>query len=366
MFTKKSATQSTTSLIAIIFILVVFGLVMLASASSVVSYASFNDSYHFLKHQFLYGFLPGLFFFLLCSRINYKVWKKYSFWLLLGTIILLILVFTGIGVQYHGARSWINLGFSLQPSEIAKLTLLIYLSAWFAKSKEHVKSLSHGLIPFMIFLGIIAGLIALQPDTGTLSIIIMIALGVYFVAGARISHLAILVIVGLVLFSFLVLTAPYRMERIKNFLKPGKDPQNTGYHIDQSLIAIGSGGLFGLGFGHSRQKFEYLPEVAGDSIFAIMAEELGFILSVMFIILLVYFIIRILRISQHNPDNFAKFFTAGLAVWIGGQALINISAMAGLLPLTGIPLPFVSYGGTALMTVMAGCGILVNISRGER
>jgi len=356
--------KNNASFIIIFFILILFGLVMLASATSVVGYEHFDDNYYYLKHQLLYGLLPGLILFFICSKIKYTFWQKNAWLLLLITIILLILVFVPkIGYEINNAKSWIKIGeITFQPTEIAKLTFLIYLAAFFAKTREHVKSFSHGLLPFLFLLGIIIGLTVLQPDIGTASIIILIAVGVFFTAGAKISHLIGLGVLGAGLFS-LVVFLTNRLDRILAFLNPQANLQSTGYHINQSLIAIGSGGLLGLGLGRSRQKFAYLPEVAGDSIFAIMAEELGLIFCIFFVLLLVYFIFKILKVSKHTNNDFVRLFTTGLAIWIGGQTLINISSMIGLLPLTGVPLPFISYGGTALMSLMAGCGILLSVIR---
>lgn len=345
--------------------LVLFGLIILASASSVVGFTNFGDNYYYFKHQLLFGLLPGLILFFITIRIPYKFWQKNASWLFGATLLLLLLVFIpGVGQEHNKAQSWINLGIStLQPSEIAKLALIIYLAAWLAKNKGGSKSFSNGLLPFLIITGIIAGLIALQPDIGTLIIILIIALSIYFVAGLRWKHLAVILALGGGIFGLLIIAAPYRINRILTFLDPSRDTQGIGYHINQALLAVGSGGWLGLGIGKSRQKFEFLPEVSGDSIFAILAEELGFILATIFILTLIYFVIRILRVAKNSNDDFARFFAAGLAAWIGGQALINIGAMLGLLPLTGVPLPFISYGGTALMILMAASGILINIAK---
>ncbi|MFC1622397.1 putative lipid II flippase FtsW [Patescibacteria group bacterium] len=345
-----------------LFIIILFGLVILSSATAVVGYTHFGDNYYYLKHQLLYGLLPGLFLFFLFSKISYRVFQKHAGLIFLISIIFLFLVFIpGVGKIYNQARSWIDIGgLSLQPSELAKLGLIIYLSAWFAKSREHVKSFSHGLLPFLILIGLVAGLIALQPDIGTMIIACLIGFGIYFSAGGRWKHILGLFVLGGVALTSLILTAPYRLNRLLAFINPEADLQGAGYHINQALIAIGSGGIFGLGLGHSRQKFEYLPEVAGDSIFAIMAEEGGLFIGLIFLILLVIFVNKIFKLSKNSSDTFVKFFALGMAIWIGGQAVINIGAMVGILPLTGVPLPFVSYGGTALMSLLAGCGILVN------
>jgi len=345
-------------------IIVFFGLIILASATSVVGYNAYDgDTYYFLKHQLLYGLLPGLFLFWLCSKIPYEFFKKHAGKLFFFSLILLLLVFIpGIGSHYNKARSWINIGgFSLQPSEIVKLTFAIYLAVWFSKTQEHVKSVKNGLIPFVILLGIPVLLIALQPDLGTALIIVFISIAIYFASGAKWKHLLTLFISGSAVVGGMVLAAPYRMNRFLAFLNPDFDPQGAGYHISQSLIAVGSGGLFGLGFGKSRQKFEYLPEVAGDSIFAILAEELGFILSALFIFLLIFFVLRLFKIAKNSEDTFTKYLIIGIATWIGVQSIINIGAMLGIMPLTGVPLPFVSYGGTSMMILLASCGIINNV-----
>jgi len=358
-------------LIIVIFVLILFGLVILFSASQVAGY-NMGDKFLFFKHQLLKGFLPGLILFFICAKIPYKFWQKQALKIFIISIILLLLVFIpGLELKNNPAKSWIIIGdFSIQPSEIVKLTLIIYLAAWLAKCKNNIKSFSHGFIPFIIFLGTTAGLVALEPDMGTMFIIIIIALGMYFIAGAKILHITSFILT-LAIASFGVIKIwnkfdpdNYRLHRILTFLNPTNvDMQGVGYHLNQALLAIGSGGIFGLGFGNSRQKFGYLPQVEADSIFAIIAEELGFIVAVVFIIFLTFFVIKVLKISQQRHDDFAKFFSAGLALWIGGQSFLNIGAMIGILPLTGVPLPFISYGGTALAMLMAGSGILINIAK---
>lgn len=346
-------------------IIIVFGLIILASATAVVGYAHFGgDNYYYLKHQLLFGLLPGVILFWVCLKVPYRFWQKKAGWILLLALILLCLVFVpGMGERKNNALSWIKIG-SIplgQPAEFAKLALIIYLAAWSSKIRDKIKSLGHGLLPFLIILLIFAGLIALQPDVGTMVIIGLIALGIYFAAGARWKHLLGLLVVAGAALTGLIVAAPYRLNRFLVFLEPEKDLQGVGYHLQQALIAVGSGGWLGFGLGHSRQKFEYLPEVAGDSIFAVMAEEIGFIFSIIFICLLVALVWKIFKNSKFTHDDFVKYFSVGLAVWIGGQSMINIGAMVGILPLTGVPLPFVSYGGTALMALLAGCGILAQM-----
>lgn len=353
------------TLIILFFGLIVFGLVMLSSTSSVLGYEKFGDSYWFIKHQLLLGILPGLVLFFILSRVDYRLWRKFSPILLFFSIGLLVLVFIpGIGARYGRARSWINIGgLSLQPAEIVKLTFLLYLAAWLEKRRERVHTVAYGFFPFLIYLGLIAGLVILQPDIGTMFIILMISLVIYFVGGARWKHLLFILagcFAGLVL---LVKIAPYRMARLVAFVNPEADPQGIGYHINQALMAIGSGGWLGLGLGNSRQKFQYLPEVAGDSIFAIMAEELGFIFMLALVAVFLIMFYRMIKIANKTTDSFGKLLVIGVGTWIVGQAFINIGAMLSLLPLTGLPLPLVSYGGTAMVAAMAAMGIVVNVSR---
>lgn len=338
---------------------------MLSSATSVIGYDKFGDSYWYLKHQIVSGLLPGLFLFLVLSKIDYRVWKKFIPMLLCFSLGLLILVFIpGIRADYGQARSWVNIvGFSMQPAEIVKLTFLLYIAAWLERRRERIKSFAYGLVPFAIYLAIIAGLIIMQPDIGTLVIIVFMSLAVFFAAGARIKHIGLLVLAGLGGLGVLIWLAPYRLDRLTAFLNPSADPQGIGYHINQALLAIGSGGWFGLGLGNSRQKFQYLPEVAGDSIFAVMAEELGFVLMLALIVAFLWMFIRLIKVARGAPDNFGYLVAIGVGAWIVGQAFVNIGAMVGLLPLTGLPLPLISYGGTAMAITMAAMGIVVNISR---
>jgi len=363
---QKSGHKPDYVLIILFWLVIVFGLVMLSSASSVLGYnTKSGDSYWFVKHQILLGFLPGLFLFFIFSKINYQTWRKFAPLLLLFSIGLLVLVFIpGLGATYGKAKSWINIfGFSLQPSEIVKLTFLLYLTAWLAKRKEQLRDFAYGFLPFLVYLGLVAGLIIMQPDVGTVFIIILMSIVVYYAAGAKFSHILIMfggAVVGLVA---LIKVASYRLDRFLIFLNPDLDPQGIGYHIKQALLAVGSGGWFGLGLGHSKQKFQYLPEVAGDSIFAIIAEELGFVFVVIFIISFILLFYRMMKTADRTADTFGHLVAIGVGVWLLGQFFVNAGAMLGLLPLTGLPLPLVSYGGTAMMTAMAAVGIVVNISK---
>ncbi|TAK05618.1 putative lipid II flippase FtsW [Patescibacteria group bacterium] len=346
--------------------LAIFGLAMLSSASGPSAFARFGDAFWFVRHQLLFGFLPGIVVMFVLSQVDYRLYRVWAMPILLVTIVLLVLVFIpGLSADWGTSKSWIGIGgFSLQPAEIVKITFLIYLAAWLeARGDAGARDLHAGLVPFLTLLAVIGTLIMLQPDLGTFSVIVMVSLVVYFLGGASVQHLAALSAAGFGLILLLIKVAPYRALRLTTFLHPELDPQGVGYHINQALLAIGSGGLFGLGFGRSRQKFSYLPEVAGDSIFAVMAEELGFLLSAAFIVLLLLlFLWRGLTIADRAPDRFGKLLASGIVALVAVQAFVNIGSMLSVLPLTGITLPFVSYGGTSLVVLMGAMGILLNIS----
>lgn len=351
--------------LALVCGLTLIGLVVLASASWPLGYDKFGDGYYLLKHQLIFGLIPGAIGCLVAIKIPYDYFRRFSVHMLGISILLLILVFIpGIGADFGTSHSWISIGnFSFQPSELVKLAFLIYLAAWLEKrSKHELKSFSEGLLPFLTALGLVALLLILQPDTGTLGIIVLTAFAVYFVAGAPIVYLLGLGVVGAAALSLLLKISDYRAARILTFLHPELDPLGIGYHISQALLAIGSGGLFGRGYGHSLQKFQYLPEVAGDSIFAVMSEELGFILMTAFLLLYLGFILRGFKIAERATDAFGRYLVIGIMVWFGIQAFVNIGAMVGLMPITGVPLPFISYGGTALAISLTAAGVVLNVS----
>jgi cell division protein FtsW len=367
-FTKKWH-QPDWGFIVILFVIIIFGLIMLSSASVSLSFEKYNDSYYLLKHQIMWGLIPGILGFIFFSFFDYKNFKKHAFSLLAVSIALLVLVFIpGIGSGYGTAQSWINiLGVSFQPSELVKLTFLIYLASWLeSRGHQKISDLKEGLIPFLSVLGLIAVLLLLQPDLGTMTIIALISLTVYFIGGANLSHMFGVGIGSMFVLWLMIKIAPYRAARLTIFLHPELDPQGIGYHINQAFLAIGSGGLLGKGFGMSRQKFQYLPEVSGDSIFAIIAEELGFVFSSLLIVGYLYLLLRGLKIAQKAADQFGKHLVIGITAWIVIQSFVNIGAMVGLLPLTGVPLPFISYGGTSMAVLLAACGIVVNVSRQTR
>tara|TARA_Y100000294_G_scaffold160625_1_gene164410 strand:- start:283 stop:1116 length:834 start_codon:yes stop_codon:yes gene_type:complete len=271
----------------------------------------------------------------------------------------------GVGASGQGAQRWIDLGvFGFQPSELVKLTLILYMAAWLSeRGRREIQDTYTGLIPFVAVLGVIGFLILRQPDLGTLIIIAMIAFVMYFVGGASIKHMLVLVVAGAVAVVTAIASAPYRLSRLIAFLNPAADPQGAGYHINQALLAVGSGGILGLGLGHSRQKFFYLPEVTGDSLFAIIAEELGFVFSVLVIVLFVMFFWKSFQVAKRSTDMFGKLAAIGIGTWIVLQAFVNIGAMLGVLPLTGLTLPLMSYGSSSLIVTLVSIGILLNISK---
>ncbi|OJI06608.1 putative lipid II flippase FtsW [bacterium CG10_46_32] len=368
LHTSESRNHIDVALLIISVLILIGGMVMLFSASVAVGIERFGDANFFIKRQLMWlaiGLVAGY----IGYKVDYHYWQKWSLFILLGSILLLVTVFIpGIGAGGNGAQRWVNLGIaSFQPSEFVKLSLVVYLAAWLSeRGHQAIQDFKTGLIPIVAVLAVIGFLILKQPDLGTLIIIALIAIGMYFIGGAHTNHLIGLVGIGAAIAAAAIALAPYRMARFTSFLNPSADPQGTGYHITQSLIAVGSGGFFGLGLGHSRQKFLYLPEVTGDSIFAVIAEELGFMGSITVIALFLLFFWRSIHIARRAPDAFGKLMAAGIGSWIVLQAFINIGAMLGVLPLTGVTLPLVSYGGSSLIVTLVAIGILLNISKTSR
>jgi cell division protein FtsW len=358
--------QGDKTFLALLGGVVLVGFVVLASASGPTGFVKFDDAYYFLKHQLIFGLLPGAIGFLVASRVPYAIFRKFAGVMLLVSIVLLLSVFIpGLGTDLGTfAKQWIKLGtFTMQPSEIVKLTFLFYIAAWMERrTGQDIRDIHTSLIPFAVVLCTVMGLLLLQHDTGTMGIIVAMALGVYFVAGAPMRYFAAFGGAGAMLFALLMKFSSYRYARLVTFLHPELDPKGAGYHINQALLAIGSGGFFGRGYGHSLQKFQYLPEVAGDSIFAVMAEELGFVLTTAFLVLYVAFLQRGFHVALNASDAFGRYLAAGVMSWIAAQTFVNIGAMVGILPITGVPLPLVSYGGTALAVTLTALGVVVNVS----
>lgn len=356
------------SLITAVMVLLIFGLVLLFSASSVVSYARYGNTYFYFLNQ-LTAIAIGLAAFFIVSKIDYRVWRKYAFLFLIFSIILLTLVFIpGIRSEYGTARSWINLfGHSFQPAELVKLSFLIYLATWLEAKKGDLNSFSGGIIPFLFILGIISLLMLAQPDLGTLFIIAFTAMMVFFVGGGKIKHIFLVVVfAGLLLFLMLSMKSSYQSDRFKCLKDPSYSAQDKCYQINQSLIAVGSGGWLGRGLGQSRQKFMYLPEVWGDSIFSIASEEMGFIFSSLLLLLFLFIFYRGLMIASSAPDLYGQTLATGIVVWLAVQTFLNIGGMINLIPMTGVPLPFISAGGSAILSALIAMGILVNISKQTR
>ncbi|MCF7819913.1 MAG: putative lipid II flippase FtsW [Candidatus Pacebacteria bacterium] len=363
----KGAHKPDKPLIIAVIIALVFGLLMLASASAVVAYIKFENSYYYLEKQLLFT-LVGLFFLFIFSKINYRFWRKNALYFLLGSIVFLILVFIpGLRANYGSASSWIEIfGFSLQPSEFVKLSFLIYLAAWLEAKQSQVKDAHQVFWPFLIILGVIAFLMYKQPDLGTLSIIAFSSLVVIFVSGVKKRLLIGFVIVIALLGYGIVSTNEYQANRFKCMQDPSFSPRYICYQINQSLIAVGSGGLEGRGLGESRQKFLYLPEVSADAIFPIISEEIGFIFSLLFISLFIFIFYRGIIISKKIDDNFGSLLSLGIVTWIIIQVFLNIGGMIALVPMTGVPLPFVSAGGSSIIALLMAMGILINISKYAR
>lgn len=352
-------------LFGFIILLLVFGLVVLYSASSVQGQQKFGNPAYFVTHQLLYGIVPGFAVLLVLRRIDYRKWRPVALPALVGAMALMVLVFTPtLGVRLKGATSWLSvLGVAFQPSELLKLGLVLYLAAWFGAGAERVQKWQFGLLPFIVIIGFSSVLLVKQPDFGTLGIILAIAIGMYFLAGSSLKQTAIIGAVGLVAVAGFIATSPERLERVRVLVQPDYNPRGASWQLNQALIAIGSGGVWGSGYGQSTQKFGFLPETIADSIFAIIVEELGLVGGLVTLGLFGMLAVMLIYTAIRAPDAFGQLFAAGMAIWIMVQATVNMAAITGLMPLTGIPLPFVSFGGTSMVSVLAGLGIVLNIAK---
>ncbi len=351
--------------LTLIIVFLILGLAMLYSASTVESYQNFGNTSHFFVHQLIYGVLIGTIAMYLFSKIDYHFWKKIIPFLVGGSLILLIFVkIPGIGFTFGGASRWIKFGpLFFQPAELAKFSAIFYLAGWISSRGQQIKNFYYGILPAISIIGLFALLILWQPDVGTMSILVITSLAMFFLGGIQVKQLFTIIGLGAIASFILIKLEPYRAQRLSTFLNPKIDPLGIGYQINQALLAIGGGGFWGYGYGFSRQKYNYLPQAFGDSIFAIMAEELGFIRIVLILGLFLVFAIRGIKIGLKAPDSFGKILAIGVISAIMTQVIINIAAITGLLPLTGIPLPFFSYGSSALIVLMAELGIMLNISR---
>jgi len=344
--------------------LLIMGLLAVYSSSFAVGYLEYGDTNYFVMRQAVFALfgIGALVFFM---RMDYRRLRVLSVPMMLVALAgLLAVLIPGVGVERNGASRWLEFGpVSIQPSEFAKLAVIIYISAWLASRGDQIHKFTLGFVPFALILGIIGGLVIAEPDMGTTIIILLTASTLFFVAGAPISHLALLIGVGGFISYWVILTRDYQIDRLMSFVSPESDPEGIGFHIIQLLIALGSGGPAGLGWGASRQKFFYVPGAHTDGVFAIMGEELGFIGLIAIMGLFAFFLVRAVRTTVRAPDRFATLLAIGITSWIAYQALINMGGITRTIPLTGVPLPFLSYGGSALIAVLAGVGVLLSISR---
>jgi cell division protein FtsW len=347
--------------------LVAIGLVMVFSASSATAYATYHDTAYFLKRQLVWLVIGGAFAYL-AYRIDYTKLKRISPALVGVTVLLLVLtLIPHVGLQTGGARRWLGLSvLSFQPSEIAKLALVLFLAAKLSSLGEGVRSLVRGVVPALLVAAVLAVPILLEPDMGTASLVMFTAFGMLFCAGARIEHLVVAAFALLPPVALAVGASAYKRARILAFLDPWKDAQNTGFHIVQSLLALGSGGIFGLGLGASRQKFFYLPEAHTDFIFAVVGEELGLLGTMIVLSLFSAFAIRAFMLAQRTTDRFGFFLIVGCALLIVIQAFINIGVVTSSWPVTGVPLPFISFGGTSLIVSLVAVALIMNVARRTR
>jgi cell division protein FtsW len=318
--------------------------------------------------QIVFGIIGGGIGMFLTSQINYRNWRKYAFYIFIVTCLLTLGVFIpGLGLEHGGAQRWLQIaGFSFQPAEFLKIGFVIYMATWLSGMQKQVHTLKYGTVPFIGIIILVGAILLAQPDTDTFLLMGVAGLAMFVTAGGRWRDVGLMLLAGIVLLIILAFTRPYIMDRFTTFLDPSDDPQGKSYQIQQSLIAIGSGGFAGRGFGQSIQKFEYLPEPIGDSVFAVYAEEFGFVGSVLLIALFAFFTFRGYKIASHAADLFGMLLVVGFMTLIVIQAFLNIAAMLSLAPLMGLPLPFVSHGGTALLTTLTAVGIVLNVSKYQK
>jgi cell division protein FtsW len=359
---SQSAPRMDYMLIIALAALLFIGLIMVYSATFYLGYHKYDNPAYFINRQLIFsavGFV-ALFF---AMRTNYLFWRKYSILLMAGALALLVIVLI-LGHARFGSQRWLLAG-SIQPSEIAKLAAIVYIADWLTSKGERIRKVTYGLIPFAILIGVIAGLILLQPDFSTALLIVATAMVMFFVAGGELWQMLITTILGGGTLGLMILQSAYRLNRVQGFLDPMGDPLGKNYQIQQILIALGSGGVFGMGLGVSRQKFGYIPASHTDGIFAIMGEEMGFLGCLLLLSIFAFLAFRGFRVALHAPDSFSTILAAGITFNLIFQALINVATVTATIPFTGVPLPFISYGGSSLVICMIMIGILLSISRGS-
>jgi cell division protein FtsW len=343
--------------------LLITGLLAVYTASYAVGYHDYGDANFFVKRQAIFA-VAGLCALLFFMRLDYNKLRAWSVWMLLFSLAGLLLVLSPVGVEVNGARRWLDFGpIQVQPSEFAKLSIIVYISAWLSSRGSQIDKFTLGFVPFVLLVGVVGALVVSEPDMGTAVIIVLVACTLFFLADAPLSHLALLLGFGALLSYAIVTTRDYQLDRLNSFIAPTSDPQGSGYQIIQLLVALGSGGPFGLGWAESRQKHLYLPSSQTDGVFAVLGEELGFIGLMAILAIFAFFVYRGVKVTLKTRDRFATLLAMGIVSWIAFQTLINIAGITRTLPLTGVPLPFLSYGGSALISLMAGVGILLSVSR---
>lgn len=365
---KRKPHAIDTVLLILVGVLVFGGFLIFSSASLGLlarGGASFADE---VFSQFVFGIIGGGLALLLMSNIHYRHWRKYAFYIFLAALIATGLVFVpGLGFSHAGATRWLDLGITtVQPSEFLKIGFVVYLATWFSGVHKKIGQWKYGMFPFLGVMAATGLIMLLQPDTDTFLIMGFSGMAMFIVAGAKWRDVALIFTTGVVLLATLAFMRPYVMDRITTFINPAADPLGSGYQIQQSLIAVGSGDIAGRGFGQSIQKFEYLPEPVGDSIFAVYAEEFGFIGTSLLVIAFTFFTLRGYKIATQAADMFGTLLVVGFITIIIAQAFLNIGAMLAIAPLSGLPLPFISHGGTALMATLTGIGIILNVSKYSR
>jgi len=351
--------------LVIVVLLIVVGIAVFVSASLGILAKSEKTFYGVLFSQLVLGLGMGAIGIYICLKMDYKFWRKYAFWIFLASILLTAAVYLpGIGRVHQGARRWIDLGpVSFQPVEFLKFAFIIYFAAWLSWVKQKAQDFKFGILPLFGMLAIIAAVLLNQPDTKSFILITVTGVSMLFISGVPLRYIFGIAGIAVLTLGTLLFFKPYLQERVKTFLDPASDPYGASYQIQQSLIAIGSGEVLGRGYGQSIQKFSYLPEPQGDSIFAVLGEEMGFVGSVGVIVLYLLFAFRGFRISNQSPDLFSRLLVAGIVIMITAQSFMNIASITGVFPLTGVPLPFMSHGGTSLMIYLMAVGIVLQISR---
>jgi cell division protein FtsW len=361
---ERAGTRTVLLLLVPTALLLGVGLIMVFSASSVAAYARYGSSFLFFQRQAVYAGV-GVVGLLLLSRMPYAIWSRLAVPFLAATGILLVLVLhSGAGTSAGGSSRWLAVGpITIQPSEIVKLALVAFAATVLTRKAALLDDVGHLLLPLLPVTALVCWLVMRQPDLGTTVILAGTIFVLLFIAGVRLRYLGMAGIAGLAIGWILIMSAAYRRARFLSFLSPWKDPQNAGYHLIQSYIALGSGGLFGVGLGASRQKWMYVPNAHTDFIFSILGEELGLLVAICVLGLFAVLLYGGIRVAARAPDTFGRLLASGIVAWLGLQTIVNLGAVTGLLPITGVPLPLLSYGGSSLVVTLGAIGILVNIAR---